>query len=116
MRRWSVLNEALERVDLGTVPVVSADRYIPRKERAALARRLFRSLGLPGISITVPDDDFVEGVAVDVPYRHDFDQTCTASRQAADRLRVILHIAFPNHVDDPSNPFNLDSIWSFGWR
>src|SRR5262249_54112836 len=105
------LHEALERVDLGAVPVVSADRHIPRKEQAALPGQLFRSLGLAGISVTAPDYAFAQDVDVNMPYRHDFagdgDPVWQANQRARERLRNILSVAFPNH-DDRSNAITDD--------
>jgi hypothetical protein len=109
------LHEALGRVDVNAIAVVTTDRSIAEKEQAALTRRLFKSLGLAGISVTTPDGAHVHQVDVQLPYRRDevWDQGANrANRAAHAKVKAILAAAFPNH-DDRSNYRwdHFDSKW-----
>ncbi len=114
----------LAAIRLENVPVITRDRHIPRKEQAALARQLFKRLGLKGISVTAPR--YAQAHSVDVrlpaegehdpnkwPHAHDRccgpngrghheENRCPACRERAaaqKKLEAILLTAFPNHDD-----------------
>lgn len=94
----------LEEIDPGAVEVVSIDRYIPRKEQARLARRLFRDLELKGISVTTPSYSMAQAVDVRLPHR---------SGVMERKVRAILSKAFPNHDDrSDSRTDHFDYCWS----
>jgi hypothetical protein len=115
-------------VDLGAVPVVADDRGIPRKEQARLARDLFRSLGLKGVTFSGTRGSF--RVEVRIPMREDWavrapirahgrpsvdpqpDPASLANAQARRAVEAILLRAFPSH-DDRSDPMSdySDSRW-----
>lgn len=67
MQSTSDLRTALAAVDETKIPVMSRDRHIPRKEQAALARKLFKQLGLKGISVTTPNYSMAQSVDVALP-------------------------------------------------
>lgn len=122
-------------IDLQHVPVMTADRTIPRKQQALLARQLFKRLGIKGVSVTAPNYSMAQSVDVRVPseprpsmagweqYEHSTysdmpdDCPCKAAhlRQCAarDKLEQILARAFPQHdnrSDYQSDHF--DYCWS----
>lgn len=107
------------------VPVLCRDRCIPRKEQAALARKLFKQLGLKGISVTTPNYSMASCVDVTIPRRDDFtrdergeidyrnDPVCIANNEAQKRVEAILLAAFPNHNDRSDYMTDyFDSKWS----
>jgi hypothetical protein len=109
------LHEALGRVDVDAITVVTADRGIYPKEQAALTRRLFKSLGLAGISVTTPVCLLAQGVDVKLPYRRDevWDAGAASANQAAcAKVEAILAVAFPNH-DDRSD--YMRDYYDFKW-
>lgn len=118
------LHEALDMVNLATVPVVSTDRHITRKEQAAAARKLFRSLGLKGISITAPNYSMAHSVDVSPLKRDDYvfdsfgmviegDEARAANSAASRKIEAILAAAFPNHDDrSDSQSDHFDFCWS----
>jgi glycogen debranching enzyme len=112
----------LDAIRLENVPVMTRDRHIPRKEQAALARQLFKRLGLKGISVTAPRYSGAHSVDVRLPAEgkhnlnkwphgntwtaHGIDRNaatrCPACRDreaAKKKLEAILLAAFPNHDD-----------------
>ena len=122
-------------IDLSSVPVMSRDRMIERKEQARLARDLFRRLGLRGISVTAPNYSMAQSVHVRVPnsphpgfagfeqFEHDTYSTMPAevpAKQhmrahyaASEQLEKILEAAFPQH-DNRSDyqTDHFDYCWS----
>lgn len=116
----------IEAVDLATVPAVCTDRRIPRKQQAALARKLLRSLGVAGISVTTPTYSMAQSVEVCVPRRGDYtvrhpdggvdwqhDPAARANNAAVAKVEAILAKAFPNH-DNRSDGMtdHFDYKWS----
>jgi hypothetical protein len=106
------------------VPVMSRERMIPRKEQAALARQLFKSMGLRGISVTTPNYSMASTVRVRLPKRDDYelnewgtvkegDPVMRANSEAGRRVESILLAAFPRH-DDRSDTMSdyFDYCWS----
>jgi hypothetical protein len=65
------LQEALTKVSLLAVPVLSLERSTPRKEQAKAARGLFKQLCLPHISVTTPNYSMAQSVEVQFPRRQD---------------------------------------------
>lgn len=120
------LHEALARVDILAVPVMSRDRHISRKEQAKLARELFKRLGLCGISVTAPNYSMAQSVDVKPPRRRDYklddngqvenyllDPAGKANQVARQRLDAVLLAAFPRHEDrsDTQSDY-FDYCWS----
>ena len=124
------LHAALDKIDLATVPVLSTDRCLPRKEAAALARKLFRSLKLNGISVTAPNYSMCFHCEVRLPKRDDYptlhkdewgfdkvdfanDPVSAENQKARTKVRQILALAFPNH-DDRSDSMTdyFDAKWT----
>lgn len=128
----------LAAVDLATVPVLSTVRGLPRKDRAALARGLFRKLGIKGIGVTAPNYSMAHSVDVRLPdmgghdltrWPHYHDRHCCSApnghneenrcpacrdRAAAERkVEAILLTAFPNSDDrsDTQSDY-FDFCWS----
>ena len=54
-------------VDLDSVPVITRDRFIPRKDQAKLTRILLKRLGIKGVSVTAPNYSMAQSVDVKVP-------------------------------------------------
>jgi hypothetical protein len=111
-RRALAAHEALARVDLAGVPVMSADRReCSQKQQAKLTRELFKWLGVPGVRATCARGAFCDWVHVLVPARRDPDQVA-ASKAACDRVRQVLALGFPTHGDrtDPMSD-HLDTDW-----
>ena len=119
------LHARLAEIDLAAVPVVCTDRHIPRKEQAALARKLFKSLGLRGISVTAPRYSMASSVDVSMPKREDYtrddhgqidfatDPAAQANGEARHKVSAILDTAFPNHVDrSDGQSDHFDYRWS----
>lgn len=115
---------ALAAVDITEIPVMSRDRFIPRKQQAALARQLFRQLGFKGISVTTPTYSMASTVKVSTPKREDYDldehgfmisgcAAAVANTEARKRMLAILLAAFPRH-DDRSDTMTdyFDFCWS----
>jgi hypothetical protein len=91
-------------------PVVDpAARRLPRKERSALIRALFRRLGIKGVSVTTPSYSMAQSVDIAIPdaVEHDHDNghertTCPhcMERFAAERhIERIILAAFPDLAD-----------------
>ena len=101
-------------------------RDCPRKDLAAAARKLFRSLGLKGIGVTTPNYSMAQSVNVRLPSREDyaFDAAgyvvegceCRAANNAArDKVDLILYTASPSHRDrSDSQSDHFDYRWSVG--
>lgn len=53
--------------DTWTIPVMTTDRHINRKEQAVMARELFKQLGLKGISVRTPNYSMASTVDVTIP-------------------------------------------------
>jgi len=132
------LQAALASVKETEIPVMSRDRSIPRKEQAALARKLFKGLGLKGISVTTPNYSMAQSVRVELPelqihcedmYPHGGEHkygcilpadsehrclTCKANSAMSAKVEEILARAFPQH-DDRSDTMTdyFDYCWSF---
>lgn len=120
------LHEKLATIDITTIPVLSRDRSIPRKEQAALARSLFKSLGLRGISVTAPNYSMARSVDIRLPKRNDYvlntdgtvldyatDPAAQANVNAEKRLGAILLAAFPRHDDrSDTQSDHFDYRWS----
>lgn len=105
------LDDAIVAVDVTRIPVMSADRTIPRKEQAALARKLFKQLGLRGISVTAPNYSMAQSVDVRLPETGDRERDMSIEEQ----VREILAIAFPNHDNrSDSQSDHYDYKWSIG--
>lgn len=49
------------------VPIMATERCIPRKQQAALARKLFKALALRGLSVTTPNYSMASTVEVSAP-------------------------------------------------
>lgn len=128
----------LAAVNEGRIPVVCRDRGIARKEQAALARKLFKSLGVKGLSITTPNYSMAQSVDVTVPriettaedfrfggvdYQNETyadmpegvpaKQKHLAHWKAIEKVQEILARAFPQH-DDRSESISdyFDFCWS----
>ncbi len=132
-----MLYARLKEIKETAIPVLSRDRCIPRKEQAALARKLFKSLGLAGISVTTPNYSMAHVVEVRLPraeyhdrqkWPHNHEACCNSGMghneatrcpccrdHAAAELKIeeILARAFPNH-DDRSDSMTdyFDNCWS----
>jgi hypothetical protein len=127
----------LAAIRLENIPVMSRDRHIPRKEQAALARQLFKRLGLRGISVTTPRYSMAHSVDVRLPAEgqhdpdkwphshrdwcgpngtgHDEATRCPACRDRAaaeKKLEALLLAAFPCH-DDRSD--SQTDYFDFRW-
>lgn len=131
----ATLYESLAAVDLASVPVVCTERSTPRIEQAKLARKLFKTLGLKGISVTTPMYSMAQSVSVRIPEEPfpgwvGFEQWQHASysemppevpakaarmrhSEAERKVAEILGIAFPNHDDrgDSQSDYS-DYCWS----
>ena len=119
------LHVKLAAIDITEIPVKTLDRCIPRKEQAKMARELFKSLGLKGISVTTPNYSMAQTVEVRLPRRRDYvlddsgficRQLCEASKanhEAESRVESILLAAFPQHDDrsDIQTDY-FDRCWS----
>lgn len=117
----------LAEIDATAIPPVTTERWIPRKTQAALARRLFASLGLKGVSVTTPRYSMASVVEVAVPklpvevtaaYQQGRGPYCEcpgAMENIAARRIVeeILWHAFPAHRDrsDTMSDYS-DAKWS----
>lgn len=104
-------------VDVSKLPVLTRDRHIPRKEQAKLARQLFKSLGLKGISVTTPNYSMASTVHVSLPrlpWGEPGGADAIANHEAREKVAGILLAAFPNHNDrsDTQSDY-FDYCWSF---
>lgn len=125
-------------VKVESVPVMTTDRHIPRKQQAALARKLFKSLGVRHLSVTTPNYSMASSVDVNFPamelssedYMHNGEsyqnrpwsempaeviakQKAEAKWAARGRLAEIINKAFPNHDDrSDSQSDYFDSCWT----
>lgn len=125
-------------VNEAAIQVVCRDRMIPRKEQAALARKLFKSLGIKGVSVTAPNYSMAQVVNVTLPRIETSDadflldgtnyrnhcwsdmpievpaKQKNAARWTAERkIDEILARAFPQHDDrSDSQTDYFDSCWS----
>jgi hypothetical protein len=135
------LYDKIGRASMDAVPIMTTDRRIPRKEQAALARKLFKLLGFKGISVTAPRYAMAHSVDVYIPdqgqhdlttWPHDHSKCCGAgnlgasqhdqatrcpacrAREAATRkIEAILAKAFPNHNDRSRTEEDyFDFCWS----
>lgn len=118
------LHKRLSEIDIATVPVMSLDRGISRKDQAKLARELFRQLGLRDISVTAPNYSMAQSVDVSIPKRRDYvfdyhgfvvhgDAAATMNKESRKSILAILLQAFPNHVDRSDIQLDhFDSKWS----
>lgn len=120
------VHAAIDAVDLSAVPVVCTDRGIRRKEQAALARKLFKQLGITGLSVTAPNYSMAHSVEVKIPKRDDYmmlsldggidflnDPTALANRRISEKVEAILGRAFPCHDDrSDSQSDYFDYKWS----
>lgn len=120
------LHARLDQIKLEDIPVMSSDRHIARKDQAALARKLFRSLTLKGLSVTSPSYSMASSVHIKLPAREDYqrdehgqrvdretDPASIANHTARTKLEAILNKAFPNHNDrsDTQSDY-FDFCWS----
>lgn len=125
------LQSALEKVQEGKIPVMSRERHIPRKQQAALARELFKRLGLRGVSVTTPNYSMAHSVDVSYPklqihchdmWPHNWEvsdrteetrcPTCKENWKMHEKIAEILARAFPNH-DDRSD--SMTDYFDFKW-
>ncbi len=118
------LHIALSKVDLSDISILNNERHISRKEQALLARQLFASLGLKGISVTAPNYSMAQSVDVRLPKREDYamtdsgfvvdgDVAASANNEATAKVRQILNAAFPSHDDrSDSQTDYFDYCWS----
>ena len=123
-RKALELHQDLKNIDLAKVQVQTTDRHIERKQQAALARKLFKSLGIPHVGFRTPNYSMAHVVDVTMPMRQDYvpcndftpNYLCpvrSANRAALQTVQKILATAFPNH-DDRSDAQSdcFDSCWS----
>ncbi len=119
------LHRNLEKTQPVMAQVMSTDRGIPRKEQAKLARKLFRSLGLQGISVITPNYSMAQSVHVNLPRcEHDTGidwsyheskncALCQRELSASRHVEAILAVAFPNHDNrSDSRSDYFDFCWS----
>lgn len=125
------LAEALQRVSMFSIPVMTRDRFITTKQQAQLARELFRSLGLKGIGVKVPRYSMACVVEIRLPrlevhcpdmqphappgHRQTL-KTCPTCHQNSlmrQQVGTILLLAFPNHDDRSNSTVDYyDYCWS----
>lgn len=103
---------------------MSRERSTPRKDQAKLARKLFKQLGLKGISVTTPSYSMAQGVDVLIPKRDDYirdergnidfinDPAAKANSKAVRDIMEILARAFPQH-DDRSD--SMTDYFNYKW-
>lgn len=118
------LHETLAKIDLLKVPVQRIPRAFPRKDRAALLRRLFKTLAITGVGVTTPTYSMARTVDIKIPRRCDHvlleddgslsrdDPARVANYRAEQKIEAILLVAFPNHDDrsDSSSDY-FDDCW-----
>lgn len=133
--RVSALYDAIEAVDLSAVASTGLDRHEPRKVQAAAARKLFRELGIRGISVTAPNYSMAQSVDVRIPEPADSEHhgdkwphgnsfelsrseatrcpACARRSRIRDKVEAILARAFPNHDNrSDSQSDHFDFCWS----
>lgn len=133
--RVSALYDAIEAVDLSVVASTGLDRHEPRKVQAAAARKLFRELGIRGISVTAPNYSMAQSVDVRIPKPADSEHhgdkwphgnsfelsrseatrcpACARRSRIRDKVEGILARAFPNHDNrSDSQSDHFDFCWS----
>jgi hypothetical protein len=114
-KRAVAYHRAMDNLDLATVPVVTRDKHINRKERAALLRGLLRRLKIPHVSVTAERYAFATSVDVRLPAWPQPGRDDTW-HQDIERMDELLAVAFPSHVrPEPVNPFYREGepvIWS----
>lgn len=116
--------------DVSKVRVISTDRHLPRKQQAALARQLFKSLGIRDVSVTTPNYSMAQTVEVrikaeappcepfhcslrELPEDHPVRVFYEQKSEARSKLLEILGRAFPNHDDrSDSQTDYFDYCWS----
>src|SRR5689334_1509942 len=115
---------ALDNVDLDTVPVMTTDRGIPRKEQARLLRQLLKQLKVPYVRITAPNYSMAQGVDVTLPERRDCPldipvakqpetEAARMNRTAMEKFEHLLLRAFPNHDDRSDHRYgHYEFCWS----
>jgi hypothetical protein len=87
-------NTSMTHLDLSTVPVMTEDRRISRKDRAALLRQLLRQLGVPHVRVRT--QSYGESVHVNLPEgRYAQPPNYDENR---DKFQEMLQIAFPATV------------------
>jgi hypothetical protein len=103
---------------------VTLARDCPRKDLAAAARKLFKLLGLKGISVTAPNYSMAQSVDVRLPSREDYrfdkcgmvvegDAARAANNAAHEKVELILYTAFPSHRDrSDTQQDHFDYRWS----
>lgn len=116
------LEAAMAAVQEGKVSVVCRNRSVPRREQAALTRKLFRDLGIVGISVTAPTHAHCKSVYLTLPKRDDHTHSkssggckaCEALGVVRRKLEEILARAFPRHDDRSTDGDDYDdSCWTF---
>jgi len=107
----SDLYQRLHQIRPADVPVMTVDRSIPRKQQAALTRKLFKDLGLKGVSVTTPNHANASSVYIRLPR---FGPSLNSPTNANAKLRIeaILDVAFPNHNDRSER---LTDYFDFCW-
>lgn len=111
-RAAGTLHTALTRALTRTVPVMTTDRCLPRKEQARLLRLLCKQLGIPGLSVTAPSYSMASTVDVTYPARIDHppaaeggrdflahSEAWAMNREIERMLETLLARAFPAHDD-----------------
>ena len=131
--------EQIEAVILDNVPTMTTERNFGRKNQAAMARQLFKTLGIKGVSVTAENYSMASTVSIRMPEKEttgadfvldgvnyrgqswsdmpsDVPAKIINSRRyrAQGLLGSILSIAFPN-CDDRSDSQSdyFDSCWSY---
>lgn len=130
------MQEAVAAVVIDEVPVITTDRNIPRKEQAALARKLFSKLGVKMVRFTTPTYSTASTVDVEILERVDYrvhvlssdfdpanrdhcrakflDPARVANSDTVGKVIKILDKAFPNHNDrSDSQTDYYNARWSF---
>jgi hypothetical protein len=102
---------------IGPVAPTFGTRRMSRKERAAAARKLFRSLGLKGLSVTAPNYSMASSVHIEMPAGpeglSDYERRMVRA-SARSKLQALLLVAFPG-TEDRSDIMTdyFDFVWSF---
>ncbi len=112
-KRLEELNDAMDAFGNAVIPVKTTNRALGPKERAELARELFKELGLKGVRVEMQTGSMMFGVDATIPARIDaeyrrwlipgFDWATDpqngANWTAETIVRRILIAAFPAHID-----------------
>lgn len=120
------LREKLAAINILDLPVMSRERSLPRKEQAALCRKLFKQIGLKGISVTAPNYSMAKSVDVSLPSRSDYklnvcgmvedwatDPASMVNSENRQRIQAVLLAAFPRHEDrSDTQSDHFDYRWS----